>query len=96
MLIHPASLQGNTDDTWQLLKQYDWIEVDTFEREHLVTNVLSINPHTIIARAHPACSRVNTLLAQLGYRVEVVEFDGVPATGGSFRCASLALVRAKQ
>jgi len=25
--------------------------------------------------------------------VEAIEFDGVPATGGSFRCASLALLR---
>lgn len=93
MLIHAESLDGNSESIWQMLKRLEWIPVDTVEREHLATNVLSIDRGTIIARSHPACARVNQLLRDLGYTVEAIEFDGVPATGGSFRCASLALLR---
>jgi N-dimethylarginine dimethylaminohydrolase len=93
MLIHPESLQGNDAATWDLLENYEWIRVDAIEREHLATNILSVDPVTVIARSHPACARVNTALKELGYSVETIDFDGVPATGGSFRCASLALER---
>ena len=93
MLIHPESLDGNGETTWQTLRKFEWIEVDTVEREHLATNVLSINSNTIIARNHLSCARVNQKLNDLGYTVETIGFDGVPATGGSFRCASLALTR---
>ena len=93
LLIHPQSLVGNPDESWQVLQKYEWIRVDAVEREHLATNVLSIGPDTIIARNHAACDRVNQALANLGYTVEAIGFDGVPATGGSFRCASLALHR---
>lgn len=93
LLIHPQSLEANPDESWEVLQKYEWIRVDAVEREHLATNVLSINPDTIIARNHAACVRVNQTLADLGYCVEAIGFDGVPATGGSFRCASLALNR---
>lgn len=93
LLIHPASLQDNDARTWQLLESYPWIEVDDTEREHLATNLLSIDPGTIIARDHDSCRRVNRVLGDAGYNVEAIGFDGVPATGGSFRCASLALCR---
>jgi N-dimethylarginine dimethylaminohydrolase len=93
LLIHPESLEVTADAAREVLKGYEWIRVDTFEREHLATNVLSINPNTIIARSHPSCSRVNEAIRTLGYTVEEIEFDGVPATGGSFRCASLVLSR---
>ncbi|MEM7336783.1 MAG: hypothetical protein AAF490_32220, partial [Chloroflexota bacterium] len=79
--------------TWQVLKQYVWVQVDGVEREHLATNVLSINPTTIVARKGETSVRVNQELKRLGYLVEEVVFDGVPATGGSFRCASLTLQR---
>jgi N-dimethylarginine dimethylaminohydrolase len=94
LLIHPESLVDGGEDYWPVLEQFDWIRIDGVEREHLATNVLSIDPRTIIARNHAACARVNRRLSDLGYRVEAIGFDGVPATGGSFRCASLALQRA--
>ncbi len=94
LLIHPASLEQFDAATRRVLEAYAWIEVDAAEREHLATNVLSIGPRTIIVRDHPACARVNRVLEELGYAVEAVSFDGVPATGGSFRCASLPLARA--
>jgi N-dimethylarginine dimethylaminohydrolase len=94
LLIHPDSLKGNHAATWRILEGFRWVHVDAVEREHLATNVLSINPDTVIARSHVACTRVNNILRDLGYRVEEIDFDGVPATGGSFRCASLVLSRA--
>lgn len=94
LLIHPESLDGNDGQTWKALENRDWVRVDAIEREHLATNVLSIDPATIIARNHPVCARLNRRLEDLGYTVEAIAFDGVPATGGSFRCASLALSRA--
>ncbi len=93
LLIHPASLDGNEEAVWRVLREYEWLEVDDIEREHLATNVLSIDQRTIVARDHPACVRINRLLESRGYLVEAITFDGVPATGGSFRCASLALAR---
>ncbi|MEJ2176370.1 MAG: arginine deiminase family protein [Gammaproteobacteria bacterium] len=93
LLIHPDSLEQNTNAAWDVLKNYEWISVDADEREHLATNILSIDPNTIIARSHPSCARVNGVIRALGYSVEEIEFDGVPATGGSFRCASLVLSR---
>ena len=93
LLIHPDSLIDAGAETMEILSQATWVEIDAVEREHLATNVLSIDPQTIIARDHPACARVNRELERLGYRVEAIRFDGVPATGGSLRCASLALCR---
>ena len=93
LLIHPESLKGDDAATWQALERLSWVHIDAVEREHLATNVLSINPGTVIARSHVACARVNRTLRDLGYRVEEIDFDGVPATGGSFRCASLVLGR---
>jgi N-dimethylarginine dimethylaminohydrolase len=93
LLIHPESLQGNDNEIWRRLGSLSWVRVDAVEREYLATNVLSINPDTIIARNHVACARVNQAIRDLGYRVEEIGFDGVPATGGSFRCASLVLGR---
>ena len=94
LLIHPASLEDLDAATRRALAGYDWIEVDDVEREHLATNLLSLGPDTIVARDHPSCARVNRELEGLGYVVEAIGFDGVPATGGSLRCASLPLARA--
>ena len=93
LLIHPESLEGNDNATWRRLGSLSWIRVDAVEREYLASNVLSVNPGTIIARNHVACIRINQAIRDLGYRVEEIGFDGVPATGGSFRCASLVLAR---
>lgn len=93
LLIHPESLHDNDETTWRALNKCAWIEVDAVEREHLATNILSVNPTTIISRNHSSCARINQLLRSLGYTVEAIGFDGVPATGGSLRCASLPLRR---
>jgi N-dimethylarginine dimethylaminohydrolase len=93
-LVHPKSLSDkNTESTMEVLKKQKWVTVTDTEREHLAPNVLSIAPNVIIGRKSPHLSRINSLLSDLGYTVEEVKFDGVPATGGSFRCASMALSR---
>lgn len=93
-LVHPGSLShNNPESTIQVLKKQQWVTVTDEEREHLAPNVLSIAPNVIVARQSPHLSRVNAQLNALGYTVEELLFDGVPATGGSFRCASLVLNR---
>lgn len=73
--------------------QYEWIEVTREEQAALATNVLSLNPHTVISRDHPACARVNEAMRKTGLRVIEVPFNAAPSTGGSFRCCSLPLER---
>ena len=53
LLIHPESLAGSSEETWQVLTRKDWITIDSIEREHLATNVLSVSPDIVIARDHP-------------------------------------------
>jgi len=89
-LIYPDGLDGIPE---VLSEKYDWIEVTREEADELATNVLSVAPDRIIARSAPSCARVNAALRTAGYRVEEVDFDAVPGTGGSFRCATLPLRR---
>ncbi|MDA3787695.1 MAG: arginine deiminase family protein [Desulfobacula sp.] len=93
-LVHSKSLSDkNPESTIEVLKKQKWVTVTNTEREHLAPNVLSIAPNVIVGRKTPHLSRINSLLRDLGYTVEEVRFDGVPATGGSFRCASMVLSR---
>lgn len=73
---------------------YTLIEISKKEQQALATNVLSISPELVISRDHPHCRRVNEKMRNAGINVLAIPFDGVPATGGSFRCCSLPLVRA--
>ncbi len=92
VLIYPPGLVSIPDI---VRDQYDWIEVTRSEVAALAINIMSIKPDTIIARNNPACARVNNILKKLGYKVIETTFDAVPATGGSFRCATLPLRRIK-
>lgn len=79
----------------EILKtEYQWLEVNESEQRLLATNVLSVNREVIISRKHRDLQRVNRILRENGFTVEELAFDAVNATGGSFRCASLPLVRA--
>ncbi|MBX2869794.1 MAG: hypothetical protein KTR18_14035 [Acidiferrobacterales bacterium] len=93
LLIHPDSLKKNGEDVWKILNPYSWITVEDEEREHLATNILSIDVDRLIVRSGPHCQKTNKALDAAGYQLFPVSFDGTPATGGSFRCASLALSR---
>ncbi len=90
-LIYP---QGLEEVPAGLAEKYTFIEVSRTEALAMATNVFSVAPDHIIARSGPACARVNAALRAAGYRVSEVMFDGVPGTGGSFRCATLPLARA--
>ncbi len=76
-----------------IYNNYNLIEVDKREQKALAANVFSIKPNLIINRQHPDCSRVNEVVRQMGIEVVTIPFDGPPATGGSFRCCTLPLVR---
>lgn len=89
-LIYPEGFQKIPA---AIREQYEWIEVTKDEQAALATNVLSIDPKTVISRDHPACARVNDAMQQIGLRVIEIPFDGAPATGGAFRCCSLPLQR---
>lgn len=72
---------------------YTWIPIEQNEQAALATNILSIDTAVVITRDHPDCERVNELLISLGIDVKTLTFDAAPATGGSFRCCSLPLIR---
>jgi len=77
----------------EIAEKYSLIPVDRFEADALATNILSIRPDTLIARSAPECARVNAELRKSGYQVIEINFDLVPSTGGSFRCATLPVRR---
>ncbi len=89
-LIYP---RGFREVPEPIKSDYQWIEVRKEEQAALATNVLSISPEVVISRDHKACERVNQEMERIGLRVIRIPFDGAPATGGSFRCCSLPLVR---
>jgi N-dimethylarginine dimethylaminohydrolase len=76
-----------------IAETYTLITIDDDAQRALATNVLSLNPNTVVSRGHPACKTVNDSLEDAGLTVETIPFDGPPATGGSFRCCTLPLVR---
>lgn len=75
------------------MREYEWIEVTKQEQAALATNVLSLSREAVVARDHESCQRVNDLLRKSGVEVIEVPFNAAPATGGSFRCCTLPLVR---
>ncbi len=89
-LIYP---DGIKEIPPSIYNNYTLIEIDKREQKALAANVLSIKPNLIISRYHPDCARVNEVIRQIGIEVVTIPFDGPPATGGSFRCCSLPLVR---
>lgn len=89
-LIYPDGFREIPD---VIREEYEWIEVTSEEQAQLATNVISIDPETVISRDHPACRRVNEEMRKAGIQVTELPFDAAPATGGSFRCCTLPLVR---
>lgn len=89
-LIYPPGFEHIPDE---ISKNYEWIEVRDYEQALLATNVLSLDRNTVISRNHPQCKRVNDEMRNRGLRVIEIDFDGAPATGGSFRCCTLPLHR---
>lgn len=89
-LVFPDGFKGGLPDA--IRDRYDnLIEVTIEEQAKLATNVLSIDPQTVVSRSDS--HRVNDGLRSLGFDVREVEFDEPPKTGGSFRCSTLAIRR---
>ncbi|MCF7830731.1 hypothetical protein K9M41_01910 [Candidatus Gracilibacteria bacterium] len=75
----------------EIIDNYRLIEVTEEEQRNLGTNVLSLDKCTVISR--PESVRINGLLEKEGIKVIPLSFNENPKTGGSFRCATLPLVR---
>lgn len=89
-LVYPGGFRDGVPLPIQ--ERYDnLIEVTAAEQASLATNVLSIDPRTVVSRA--GSTRVNSELRSLGFDVREVEFTEPPKTGGSFRCTTLVLRR---
>ncbi len=89
-LIYPYGIKEISDN---ISNNYTLIEIDKKEQKALAANVLSVKPNLVLSRDHPDCSRVNDCMRQIGIEVITIPFNGAPATGGSFRCCTLPLVR---
>jgi N-dimethylarginine dimethylaminohydrolase len=92
------AVQSRAEEYKTVLKHLEHVEPGKIVRppgDNLLEggDIIVLNENTIIAHNNPSCARINQILEGLGYTVEEVGFDGVPATGGSLRCASLALSR---
>lgn len=88
-LIYPGGMReipASVRDT------YDLIEVTREEQQRLGTNVLSLDPSTVISQ--PTSTRINAELRERGIEVIEVPYSEPPKTGGSFRCCTLPLHRA--
>ena len=89
LLIHSPAFLYN--DIYQLQKKFDFIEVTEKEAHGLGTNVLVLNPQTIVV--HAGHQRIQKELRERGFTVEVVEYSEPISLQGSFRCTTLPLGR---
>jgi len=88
-LIYP---DGMREVPATVRETYDLIEVTRDEQQRLGTNVLSIDPTTVISQ--PTSGRINDEMRARGIDVIEVSYSEPPKTGGSFRCCTLPLHRA--
>ncbi|SFH30370.1 dimethylarginine dimethylaminohydrolase family protein [Pontibacter chinhatensis] len=77
----------------EILDSYDLIRVNKEQQRELATNILSLSQDRIVSRDHPLCKPINEEIRKAGIEVTEITFDAAPATGGSFRCCSLPLLR---
>ena len=89
-LIYP---DGMREVPATVRETYDLIEVTREEQQRLGTNVLSIDAHTVVSA--PTSTRINDEMRARGIDVIEVPYSEPPKTGGSFRCCTLPLHRAR-
>jgi len=75
----------------EILDNYALIDISREEQDALFSNVLVIDPNTIIMR-HNA-TRLIKLLTDMNIKIIPVKFDEAPKTGAGFRCCTLPLVK---
>ncbi len=79
------------EDCEYLNNKYKVIEVMVEEASVLGTNVFMINPETIIvAKQH---KRIASILTELKFKVEIIDYSEPINLCGSFRCTTLPLER---
>lgn len=74
-----------------ILNDYELIDITKEEQSGLGTNVISIDPKTVVSRKSSV--RINQELSKVGLNVIELPFSEPPKTGGSFRCCTLPLYR---
>ncbi|MFH0874579.1 MAG: arginine deiminase family protein [archaeon] len=89
LLIYPGAFQK--EDLDYLSKKFNFLNVTEKEAQELGTNVLVINPKTVIVnKSH---IRIQDELRKIGFNVEVIDYSEPIALSGSFRCTTLPLER---
>jgi len=88
-LVHAPSF--TEADLRRLRERFELIEITDAECRGLATNVLMIDPETVVLdrRQHRIAGR----LRQLGFRPVELDYSEPIAVSGSFRCASMPLAR---
>ena len=87
-LIYPGGIR---DIPAAVRDTYELIEVTRDEQQMLGTNVLSLDPTTVVSQ--PTSVRINAEMRERGIEVIEVPYSEPPKTGGSFRCCTLPLHR---
>lgn len=80
------------EDLEMLRARLDFIEVTEDEARAMATNVFVLNPETVVV--HAGFPRIVAAIRAAGLRVEPVDWSEPNALLGSFRCATMPLVRA--
>lgn len=88
MLICPDAIE----DIQTLLEaKRRLVRVNKVEQFDLATNVLAVNPHTVIADVRN--KKTNAELRNYSFDVLEIDFSHTSRIGGSFRCATLPICR---
>lgn len=91
-IFHPAGLKREDDIAWIRARfQGKLLEIDALEMFQMQSNLISIDPHTLISGA--GFDRVNHQLRTWGYEVIEVPFHETAKMGGLLRCTTLPLRR---
>lgn len=75
------------------LDTYEFIDVDAQTRQELGTNVLVLDPRTIIVQSRHV--RLQQHLRARGFRVIALDCSGHARLGGAFRCATAPIRRSR-
>ena len=79
------------DDLAMLRRRFRFIEVTPAETRAMATNVFVVDPETVVV--HAGFPRIISALEDEGLRVHAVDWSEPNALLGSFRCATMPLVR---
>lgn len=80
------------DDLDMLRRRFRFIEVSADEARAMASNVFVIDPETVVV--HAGFPRIVSALEDEGLRVRAIDWSEPNALLGSFRCATMPLVRA--